>query len=504
MKVVSLFSGCGGMDLGFEQAGFSVVWANEFDRSILETYKINHPKTILCDKDIRTIASSEIPECDGIIGGPPCQSWSIGGRQKGLDDERGRLFFDYIRIVEEKSPKFFLIENVPGILQNRHKEAFNSFLTRLNNAGYNIDYALLNSADYKIPQDRYRVFIVGIRHDIKCKYIFPKAQNTEKVTLHRAIGDITDMPQFTEGPVVNVRTTNGFYNHDVYVGKFSSNYMHSNRVRGWDETSYTIQAQAANAPIHPQAPKMVACSNGGKMFKRGYEQQYRRLSVRECARIQTFPDSFRFVYSNIFDGYKMVGNAVPPRMAYFLANEFSRIFGLPYDKSSQTYKRLNLEKMKLKNPSIFLNNVFNGDFCSKDANRVELDKHVLIGLVKSDNASHFDSHSGKIYYTGKRFPSTIALNKLYYFMPYIKGQGVRDLYVINIARIGSKNELFPNSSSDSDLRLIFEISFVTQLFHDYIPLNLNIWHTFTDVIAEDLISCFRENYLPNTFSVMRR
>lgn len=131
MKVASFFAGCGGLDLGFEQAGYEVVWANEFDEAIHKTYQFNHPNTYLCKSDIRKLKGEDIPDCDGFIGGPPCQSWSEGGRQLGLDDERGRLFFDYVRLIKEKHPKFFLIENVQGIINDKHFSTFLSFLSTL-------------------------------------------------------------------------------------------------------------------------------------------------------------------------------------------------------------------------------------------------------------------------------------------------------------------------------------------------------------------------------------
>ena len=136
MKVASFFAGCGGLDLGFEQAGYEVVWANEFDEAIHKTYQFNHPNTYLCKSDIRKLKGEDIPDCDGFIGGPPCQSWSEGGRQLGLDDERGRLFFDYVRLIKEKHPKFFLIENVQGIINDKHFSTFLSFLSTLEGAGY--------------------------------------------------------------------------------------------------------------------------------------------------------------------------------------------------------------------------------------------------------------------------------------------------------------------------------------------------------------------------------
>ena len=135
MNIVSLFAGCGGLDLGFERAGFNVKWANEFDNTIHDTYRYNHPKTTLNTSDIRDLDVSDIPDCDGIIGGPPCQSWSVGGKCLGIEDERGKLVYDYIRIVKGKQPKFFIMENVPGMVTPRHFESFQSFLDLFREAG---------------------------------------------------------------------------------------------------------------------------------------------------------------------------------------------------------------------------------------------------------------------------------------------------------------------------------------------------------------------------------
>lgn len=485
MNVVSLFAGCGGLDLGFEQAGFNVVWANEFDQTIHPTYKLNHPNTVFCGDDIRTIKSEDIPDCDGIIGGPPCQSWSVGGRGKGFDDERGKLFLDYIRIVEDKRPKFFLIENVAGILEEKHKEAFTMFLDRLKKAGYDVSYSLLNTADYVIPQDRFRVFIVGTRKDLNIKYTFPDSPGTPLVTLKKAIGDITDLPKFSEGEISSEVSEHGFWNHDVYTGPYSENYMHSNRVRSWDEVSFTIQAQASNAPQHPQAPKMPLSASGGRMFKKGFEHLYRRLSIRECARIQTFPDSFHLIYKNVKDGYKMIGNAVPPRMGKYLAMQFLIAFGKEtseHSKDNNTIKPIDIRELSKKYPNRIAENLN----ITVDLGGLDISKNVLISLVKTDTISYYSRQDARIYYTGRKFPSTVALNKLYYFMPYIKGKGIRDLYFIEIARVGSKQEVHPECD-DNDFRLVFEIKFVKQLFNEYIPVNLNIWHTFTDTTLEKLI-----------------
>lgn len=323
MKVVSLFSGCGGLDLGFEKSGYDVIWANEIYKSIFDTYRFNHKGTFLETRDIRCLRNEDIPDCDGIIGGPPCQSWSEGGNGRGIDDERGKLFLDYIRIVTAKKPKFFLIENVKGILEHKHSVAFNMFISQLYEVGYDVSYALVNCADYRIPQDRFRVFIMGILNHYDNCYLFPNPLESTRVTLTDAIGDITVEPAkyLDETVVENTVLTN----HDIYIGPYDAKFMARNRVRGWNEVSFTIQAQAKNEPLHPQAPKMIYKNRNERAFVYGYEHLYRRLSVRECARIQTFPDSFKFLYSDVRDGYKMVGNAVPPRMSFFLAEQLKHI-----------------------------------------------------------------------------------------------------------------------------------------------------------------------------------
>lgn len=323
MRVVSFFAGCGGLDLGFRQAGFDVVWANEFDKNIHATYRLNHPSTVLCESDLRKIDISEIPDADGFIGGPPCQSWSVGGAGRGLLDERGQLFPKYIEIIRQKHPKFFVIENVFGMLTHQHLSTFLSFIETLEQSNYRVHYAVLNAANYRIPQDRKRVFIVGFATELKCKFSFPQPDN-HVVSLRQAIGDLSDRPNFySDTDRVSTPPTS---NHDVYTGPYDAKFMARNRVRSWEETSFTIQAQAKNTPLHPQAPAMRYVSSSKRIFEPGYEHLYRRLSVRECARIQTFPDSFKFIYTDVKMGYKMVGNAVPPRLAKCVAISVRKAF----------------------------------------------------------------------------------------------------------------------------------------------------------------------------------
>ncbi|MBU1885696.1 DNA cytosine methyltransferase [Patescibacteria group bacterium] len=319
MKLVSLFTGAGGLDLGFEKAGFKIVWANEFDKSIWETFKLNFPHTKLDKRSIVDVKSNEIPDADGIIGGPPCQSWSEAGAGRGIKDKRGQLFHDYIRLLKEKQPKFFLAENVSGILSPKHSEAFLNIIKEFKNAGYEIAQKLLNANDFDVPQDRKRVIIIGYRKDLNKKFEFPEPQKYKPV-LKDAIYDLR-----LAKPAKDRNKTNGddlkIPNHEYMNGGFSSIYMSRNRVRSWNEPSFTIQAGGRHAPIHPQAPKMKFIKQNKRIFVPGKKHLYRRLSVRECARIQTFPDNFIFKYIDVADGYKMIGNAVPVNFAFYLAKK---------------------------------------------------------------------------------------------------------------------------------------------------------------------------------------
>ncbi len=320
MKIVSFFAGAGGLDLGFQKAGFNVIWANEYDKEIWETYEKNHPHTFLDKRSIVDIPSEDVPDCDGIIGGPPCQSWSEAGALRGIEDKRGQLFFDFIRILEAKQPKFFLAENVSGMLLGRHSEALENIkqLFRKAGIGYELSFEMVNACDYNVPQDRKRVIFVGIRSDLGFKFQFERPI-FPKLTLMDTIFDLKDSAL----PALTYNKTNGekcwIPNHEYMTGEFSTIFMSRNRVRSWDEQSFTIQAGGRHAPIHPQAPKMKFVEQDVRIFAPGKEDLYRRLSVRECARIQTFPDNFIFHYNSVPAGYKMIGNAVPVNLAKFLA-----------------------------------------------------------------------------------------------------------------------------------------------------------------------------------------
>ncbi len=322
MKVISLFSGCGGLDLGFERAGFDIPVANEFDKTIWSTFKANHPKTHLIEGDVRQVNKGDIAEfldgdVDGIIGGPPCQSWSEAGALRGIEDERGQLFFDYIRILKDFQPKFFLAENVSGMLANRHSEAVQNILKLFEDAGYDVSLTMVNAKDYGVAQERKRVFYIGFRKDLNIKFEFPKGSTEDddkKITLRDIIWDL----QFSAVPAAskNKHNPEAINNNEYFTGAYSTIFMSRNRVKSWDEQGYTVQASGRQCQLHPQAPKMVKVGKNDCRFVEGKEDLYRRMTIREVARVQGFPDDFQFIYDDTDTAYKMIGNAVPVNLAF--------------------------------------------------------------------------------------------------------------------------------------------------------------------------------------------
>jgi DNA (cytosine-5)-methyltransferase 1 len=308
MKVVSLFCGAGGLDLGFEQAGHKIIWANDFDKYAVETYKRNLGKdTEVILSPIENIPSSEIPEADIVLGGFPCQGFSMANPYRSPEDKRNELYLELLRVIQDKKPKFFLAENVVGLTnlggydspEDKKKKTgrvFKMVLADFRDAGYKVNWKILNSADFGVPQVRKRVIIIGVRNDIDFTYKFPEPilDKDNYKTLQDAI---SDLPKDFSDEVANHSGSQ----HKVKI----NNYL-GNRKLHWSKPSPTIVGRGGGtggAVIHPHP-------NGE-----------RRLSVRECARIQSFPDDFIFQGSN-GACYRQIGNAVPPKMAYYLGRGF--------------------------------------------------------------------------------------------------------------------------------------------------------------------------------------
>lgn len=250
LTLISLFAGAGGMDIGFKKAGFKTVWANEYDKTIAKSYQNYFPKTKLDNRSILNVPNEDIPiGITGVIGGPPppCQSWSEAGAKRGLQDPRGMLFHEQIRVIRHTKPKFFVAENVHGLIHSRNIKSFMNIIDMFQEEGYEVNWKLLKASDYGVPQDRERVFIVGYHQSLNKKFQFPETLKT-KVTLKQAIGDLSNL---------EAGITSTINNHEFLDSGYSPIFMSRNRVRNWEEQSFTILATYRHIPFHPQAPKMV-------------------------------------------------------------------------------------------------------------------------------------------------------------------------------------------------------------------------------------------------------
>ena len=237
--------------------------------------------------------------------------------------------------------------------------------------------------------------------------------------------------------------------------------MNKGRAMSLAEPCNTISAHLAKVSLNSTDPVYMV------------GERYRRFSSREAARIQSFPDSFNFDSVSQIRQYKAIGNAVPPVLMWHVIHSLQKTLVVP---------QVNFAEIKEQYPTSIVENEIN-DTCLLDIDKT---KNVLISLVKADNIEQYLDRSAKVYYTGKKFPSTVALNKLYYFMPYMKSKGIRDLYCIKIARVGTRKERQPDEDKN-DFRLVFEIDFVGQMFDEYKPIKLDIWRTFTDTTIDKLL-----------------
>lgn len=363
-NLLSLFSGCGGLDLGFELAGlkavmgetvmekafadkevfdaniennvFNTIYVNDIFDEARETYAQNAGRYIYMDKsDIRKI--KEFPKADIVLGGFPCPGFSEAGPRL-VDDKRNFLYLHFIRCLMQSKPKIFVAENVKGMMTLGKGEVFKQIVQDFSAAGYTIYHKLLNSAEYGVPQVRERVILVGIRNDLDYQYVHPEPTHgygvenlKDVVTLRDAIGDLENDPG------------------DYFTGSYSTIFMSRNRKKNWSQPSFTIQASGRQAPIHPGGEPMVKIGKDQYAFSDG-EENNRRLSVKEIARIQTFPDWYEFSRgsSNRNENakldlvYKQIGNAVPVRLALAVAEPIAE-----YAKRDLANQMVETEQVRL-------------------------------------------------------------------------------------------------------------------------------------------------------------
>lgn len=305
MKIVSLFSGAGGLDLGMIQAGHCIIWANDIDKDAVATYKKNIGDHILQD-DIHNIQVSDIPECDVVIGGFPCQGFSMANLKRTIDDERNSLYHFFCNVVRAKQPKYFIAENVKGILSLGGGEVIKTILKDFTDLGYRVELHKVNLADFGVPQIRQRVVIIGERLDIyeRVHFKFPQPTHDKEGKIHpwksikEAIGHFPDPDQPNQIP-----------NHIYSDYKVVFRNFTAHRQTDPDKPSPTILARGNGKGGVCAIPHYNGC---------------RRLSVRESAAVQTFPDDFEFCGSKTAC-YRQIGNAVPPHFSKMLGLELARI-----------------------------------------------------------------------------------------------------------------------------------------------------------------------------------
>lgn len=309
LKVASLFCGCGGTDVGllgdfdflgkhYESNGMEIVYANDIDDNACNIFKENFGITP-DNRDIREVRSEEIPEFDILTGGFPCQSFSIiaqNPKRLGVKDERGKLFFEMCRILRERQPKCFIAENVKGILTANKKSAFPLILKEFEESGYDVQYRILNSANYGVPQKRERVIIVGFRKDLNIDFSFPDVEIDDE-------NNFEPLKKIIEKKV----DEKYFFSERAVAGMMKKREsMNKGRAQDINKPCNTVGAHLAKVSLNSTDPVLME----GK--------RYRRFTPREVARIQSFPDDFELVGSEAAQ-YRALGNAIPPVMFWYVA-----------------------------------------------------------------------------------------------------------------------------------------------------------------------------------------
>jgi DNA (cytosine-5)-methyltransferase 1 len=562
IRVVELFAGVGGFRIGLEGASdvYDTVWNNQWEPSTVHqdaslVYKARFGSKGHCNQDINTVATEDIPDHDLLVGGFPCQDYSVAStlsRSGGIEGKKGVLWWQIYRILDEKGskrPSYLFFENVDRLLGSPAKQRGRDFaiiLASLADLGYTVEWRVINAAEYGMPQRRRRTYIVGYRegspvaakvrqladwvlYDGVMAKAFPfmaKGGTQSEFDIEGTIKEVSDnfnkdgktSPWGNAGimcgrhvfsvdadPVYEGPTTTlgGIVVDERFVPE--EFFIPQDEVARWEyekgakkieRTSkegfkYVFSEGGMAFPDSLDKPsRTIITGEGGAAASRFKHVvltpsgRYRRLIPLELERLNMFPDNHT-CHPDVTDGRRafLMGNALVcgivqqvGKSLYRFIYEQEPVSTHPIDMKRDKEPTLGLDLFSQLSSELKVNKV-------KKNYVLDMTKNVLIGFVKADNADYFlDGGQSKIYYTGKTksFPSTIALNKLFYFMPYIKGRGVKDLYLIRIARIGCKAEIYPELG-DKEPRLVFELEYLESL-PSYLMIKPNIFNTYRDTV----------------------
>lgn len=560
IRVVELFAGVGGFRIGLEGASdaYETIWNNQWEPSTKHqdaslVYQARFGRNGHSNRDINLVKTEDIPNHDLLVGGFPCQDYSVAAtlsRSGGIEGQKGVLWWQIYRILQEKGesrPNYIFFENVDRLLNSPATQRGRDFaiiLASLADLGYIVEWRVINAADYGMPQRRRRTYIVGYRknsvvanrieelnnwvlYDGVMAQAFPFEQKEASLSIFDIKGTIQevskdfnkekkDSPFGNAGIMIdrhvysvdaqpiysgisqtlgNILVDESFVPDDFFISdedlpkwKYEKGAKKINRVSK-EGFEYTFSEGGMAFPDYLDKPSRTMITGEGgnspSRFKHVVNTpsgRYRRLIPIELERLNMFPDNHTY-HPDVSDGRRafLMGNAlvcgivelIGKSLYRFIYNE-EPVSSKPIHVLRDSCPTLDLDLFASEKEDLVVNK-------PKKTYSLDKNKRLLIGFVKPDNQKYFlNQEPTKIYYTGKTksFPSTIALNKLYYFMPYIKGKGVKDIYLIRIARIGNKAEIHPKSE-DKDPRLVFELEYLESL-PEYFPIRLNINYTYTD------------------------
>lgn len=560
IRVVELFAGVGGFRIGLEGASdaYETIWNNQWEPSTKHqdaslVYQARFGRKGHSNKDINTVPTTDIPDHDLLVGGFPCQDYSVAAtlsKSGGIEGKKGVLWWQIYRILQEKGdkrPQYIFFENVDRLLNSPATQRGRDFaiiLTSLANLGYVVEWRIINAADYGMPQRRRRAYIVGylknsvvaqkvekmedwVEYDgimAKAFEFRPKAGTSSEFDIEGSIQEVSD--GFNKGkkesPFGNAGMMMDFHVYSVdavpvYDGPrqiLGGNLVDENLV---PEDFFISEEELPKWEYEKGAKKIERVSKegykylfseGGMAFPDSLDQpsrtiitgeggtspsrfkhvvktksgRYRRLLPIELERMNMFPDNHT-LHPEVSDGRRafLMGNAlvcgiveqIGKSLYQFIYDE-APVSSRPIFTYRDVKPMLDLRLFDNAEKTLVVNR-------PKKQYALDFSKHLLIGIVKKDNEEYFlKEEPTKVYYTGKTktFPSTVAINKLYYFMPYIKQKGVRDLYLIRVARIGNKAEVNPKSN-DEEPRLVFELEYLESL-PEYKKLSLTrYWYKDT-------------------------